>query len=130
MLHLLSIDAEELTAGTWVAALAATLAADLVANIALFVIISLRLGRWDLNELAHTLGTDAIGTAVVTDLALVAVLVLQVSLDALALLTVLAVLSFALYRGFHVQRLRYSRLELLYKYTRSVDQALQDESVL
>ena len=62
--------------------------------------------------------------------ALLAVLVLQVSLDALALLTVLAVLSFALYRGFHVQRLRYSRLELLYKYTRSVDQALQDESVL
>ena len=130
VLQLLSIDSEDLTAGTWVAALAATLAADLVANIALFVIISLRLGRWDLAELARTLGTAAIGTAVVTDLALVAVLVLQVSLDALALLTVLAVLSFALYRGFHVQRLRYSRLELLYKYTRSVDQALQDESVL
>ncbi len=130
VLELLSIDSEDLTAGTWVAALAATLAADLVANTALFVIISLRLGRWDLAELARTLGTAAIGTAVVTDLALVAVLVLQVSLDALALLTVLAVLSFALYRGFHVQRLRYSRLELLYKYTRSVDQALQDESVL
>ncbi len=130
VLQVLSIHSEDLTAGTWVAALAATLAADLVANIALFVIISLRLGRWDLAELARTLGTAAIGTAVVTDLALVAVLVLQVSLDALALLTVLAVLSFALYRGFHVQRLRYSRLELLYKYTRSVDQALQDESVL
>ena len=34
-----------------------------------------------------------------------------------------------LYRGYHVQRLRYSRLELLYQFTRSVDQALQNESV-
>ena len=49
---------------------------------------------------------------------------------ALALLGVVAVLSFALYRGYHVQRLRYSRLELLYQFTRSVDQALQNESVM
>ena len=130
VLTLLDVPAAELTAGTWGAALAATLAADLVANVALFVIISLRLGRWDVAELARTLGTAAVGTAVVTDLALVSVLVLQDSLAALGLLAVLAVLSYALYRGFHVQRLRYSRLELLYQYTRSVDRALQDESVL
>ena len=49
---------------------------------------------------------------------------------ALALLAVLAVLSYVLYRGFHVQRLRYARLELLYQFTRSVDQALQSESVM
>ncbi len=130
VLAVVDVPVADVSAGTWLAALAATLVADLVANLALFFIISLRLGGWDLGALARTLGTASIGTAVVTDLALVAVLVLQDSMAALGLLTVLAVLSFALYRGFHVQRLRYSRLELLYQYTRSVDQALQDESVL
>jgi hypothetical protein len=58
------------------------------------------------------------------------VLVVLKSPLALALLAVLAVLSYVLYRGFHVQRLRYSRLELLYQFTRSVDRALQNESVM
>ena len=128
----------ELTGGTaatgaaasWAAALLATLAADLVANTAVFVIISLRLGRRELGELGRTLVVAAIGTVVVTDLALVMVVVLSDNPRALALLGVVAVLSFALYRGYHVQRLRYSRLELLYKFTRSVDRALASESVM
>ena len=95
-----------------------------------FVIISLRSGSWDLAALPRTLGIVAIGTFVVTDLALVTVLVVLESPLALALLAVLAVLSYVLYRGFHVQRLRYARLELLYQFTRSVDQALQSESVM
>ena len=115
---------------TWVAALAATLAADVVANVAVFVIISLRLGTWNVGELARTLGAAAIGGVVVTDLALVTVLLLRDEPEALALLAILAVLSYVLYRGYHVQRLRYSRLELLYQFTSSVDQALQNESVM
>ena len=123
-------DVEALGAGAWTAALAATLAADFLANVAVFVIISLRLGAWDFAELARTLGAAAIGTVVVTDLALVTSVVLIKSREALVLLAVVGVLSYALYRGYHVQRLRYSRLEDLYGFTRSVDKALQDESVM
>ena len=114
------------------AALAATLAADLVANVAVFVIISLRLGRRQLGELGpHPRRSPRSARVVVTDLALVTVAACSAtSPRALALLGVLAVLSFVLYRGYHVQRLRYSRLELLYQFTRSVDQALQNESVM
>src|SRR4249919_3845042 len=127
---LLGASPDSFAPATWVAALAAALAADVVANVAVFVIISLRLNSWDLGELARTLGTAAIGGVVVTDLALVTVLLLRENPEALALLAVLAVLSFLLYRGYHVQRLRYSRLELLYQFTRSVDRALQNESVM
>jgi diguanylate cyclase (GGDEF)-like protein len=129
VLDLLGAEASSMSFGTWVAALAATLAADLVGNLALFVIISLRQSRWDVPELLRTLGAAAIGTVVVTDLALVTALVLRREPNALGLLGVVGVLCFLLYRGYHVQRLRYSRLELLYRFTRSVDQALQDESV-
>jgi diguanylate cyclase (GGDEF)-like protein len=130
VLHLTHESASPVHVASWVAALIATLAADLVANAAVFVIISLRLGSWDLSELARTLGVATIGTVVVTDLALVTVLLIRIAPPALALLSILAVLSFMLYRGFHVQRLRYSRLELLYRFTGSVDRALQDGSVM
>ena len=129
VLRLLDATAASLSPKTWVAALLATLAADLIGNVALFVIISLRRSTWLPRELAHTLAGAAIGTLVVTDLALVTVLALLREPDALALLGVAAVLCYLLYRGYHVQRLRYSRLELLYRFTRSVDQALRDESV-
>ena len=130
VLELVGGSTENMPKGTWLAALMATLAADVVANVAVFVIISLRRSTWDVPELLRTLGIAAIGTVVVTDLALVTVLVLRVSGDALVLLMVVAVLSYVLYRGYHVQRLRYRRLEDLYSFTRSVDQALQDESVM
>ena len=71
---------------SWAAALLATLAADLVANTAVFVIISLRLGRRQLGELGRTLVVAAVGTVVVTDLALVMVVVVSDSPRALALL--------------------------------------------
>ena len=76
------------------------------------------------------LARGAVGTVVVTDLALVTAMVLrQRSPMGLALLGVLAVLSFLLYRGYHVQRLRYSRLELLYAFTRRSTRRCQNESV-
>jgi diguanylate cyclase (GGDEF)-like protein len=128
-LELLGADPATLQPATWLAALAATLTADLVGNLALFVIISLRQERWDVGELLRTLGAAAIGTVVVTDLALVTALVLRREPGAIVLLAVVGVLCFLLFRGYHVQRLRYARLEQLYRFTRSVDRALQDESV-
>ena len=130
VLGLLGADAVDLTPATWLAALLAMLAGDLLSNVALFVILSLRQGQWNLLALARTLGGAAVGTVVVTDLALVAALILRTEPVAVSLLAVAAVLSFLLYRGYHVQRLRYGRLEQLYRFTRSVDQALQDGSVV
>ena len=114
----------------WLAMLLAVLAADALGALAVFAIISLRSGDWDVRGLAHTFGVVAIGTFVVTDLALLTVLVLREAPTALALLGVLATLSFLLYRGYHVQRLRYARLELLYRFTRSVDQSLSEGNVM
>lgn len=128
-LDVMQADASELSPKAWLAALLATLAGDLLSNGALFVIISLRQGGWQLTELGRTLAAASVGTVVVTDLALVTGLVLQTQPAAVALLTVVGVLSFLLYRGYHVQRLRFGRLEQLYGFTRSVDQALQDGSV-
>ncbi|MGH8892942.1 MAG: putative bifunctional diguanylate cyclase/phosphodiesterase [Actinomycetes bacterium] len=128
-LERLDLDAASLSPVVWLVALAATLSADLVGNLALLLIIGLRRSRWDLAEGARTLAAAAVGTVVVTDLALVTVFVLLREPQALWLLAVVGVLCFLLFRGYHVQRLRYSRLELLYRFTRSVDQALQDESV-
>jgi diguanylate cyclase (GGDEF)-like protein len=130
MLRALDANAADLTPAVWLAVLVAVLAADAVGAAALFTIISLRRGAWDFAAFARTLGMVAIGTFVVTDLALITVLVVRKSPVSLALLAVLAILSYVLYRGFHVQRLRYARLELLYQFTRSVDRALQDETVM
>jgi diguanylate cyclase (GGDEF)-like protein len=123
-------DARQLGPGTWLAALLATLSADLVGHSALFAVISIRMDAWSFRELPRTLLIAAVGTIVVTDLALVTAVVLRSSPVALALLAVVAMISVALYRGYNVQRLRYGRLELLYQFTGSVDRALQDESVL
>ena len=129
LLSWLGVDPAGLAPAVWAAALAATLAADLVANLALFAIISLRQGHWDTRVFLRTLAIAAVSTLVVTDLALVTAILLVREPEALALLSVVGVLSFLLYRGYHVQRLRYSRLELLYRFTQSVDQALQHGSV-
>jgi diguanylate cyclase (GGDEF)-like protein len=118
-----------LSPAVWAAVLAATLCADLMGSIALSVVISLRQARLDLAEQGRAVLASAVGTVVVTDLALVTALVLLRDPSALVLLAVAGVLCFLLYRGYHVARLRYSRLELLLRFTRSVDQALQDESV-
>ena len=123
------VTASDLGPVTWLAALAAAVAADLIGNLALFVIIAIRQGEWDTAELGRTLAIAAVGTVVVTDLALLTALVMVREPQGLALLGVVAVLSFLLYRGYHVQRLRYGRLQLLYSFTRSVDQALQAGTV-
>ena len=123
------VTASDLGPMTWVAAIAATVAADLLGNLALFAIIAIRQGAWDAAELGRTLAIAAVGTVVVTDLALLTALVMVREPQGLMLLGVIAVLTFLLYRGYHVQRLRYGRLQLLYSFTRSVDQALQAGTV-
>ncbi len=128
-LDLLGAEAADLSPASWVAALAATAASDLVSNLALFVIISLRQSAWDTRVLRRTLASAVVGTVVVTDLALVTALLLRRDGNALVLLAVAGTLCVLLYRGYHRQRMNYSRLELLYRFTRSVDQAMRAESV-
>jgi len=128
-LRLVGADAGSLSPVVWLAVLGAVLVGDLLSNLALFFVLGLRQGHWDPRALARTLGGAAVGTVVVTDLALVAALVVRTSPAAVALLGVAAVLSYLLYRGYHVQRLRYGRLEQLYRFTRSMDHALHDGSV-
>jgi diguanylate cyclase (GGDEF)-like protein len=119
----------DLRPGVWAAALLAALAGDLLSNLALFAILGLRQDRWDLIRLGRTLAAAAAGTIVVTDLALVAALVGAGEPAAIGLLLVAMTLTFLIYRGYHVQRMRYGRLDQLYTFTRSVDRALRSDSV-
>ena len=80
-------------------------AAALFTHVAIFAMISLRQGRWDVVSLMRTLVSAALGTFVVTDLALITALLLVREPAALVLLGIFGVLCFALYRGYHVQRL-------------------------
>ncbi len=130
MSSLLSLQTGQTSPRLWLVVLVSVLAADAVGATAVFAIISLRTDSWDLRGFLRTLGVAAVGTFVVTDLALLAVLSLREAPSALALLGVLAILSFLLYRGYHVQRLRYARLELLYRFTRSVDRSLAEGNVM
>ena len=114
----------------WLAALAAVLAADLLAYAAILTVIRLRRNAWETGSLRRMLAGAIIGTVVVTDLGLVAALVLRTQPAALALLAVAGMLTFLLYRGYHVQRLRFGRLEQLYGFTGAVDRALQDGAVV
>ena len=129
MLRLLDTESDPLAPAGWVAALVATQAAHVVSGLAVSVVIALRQRAWDVRSVAIGLARGAVGTVVVTDLALVTALMLRREQSGLVLVAVLAALSFLLYRGYHVQRLRYGRLELLYAFTRSADQSLLDGSV-
>jgi diguanylate cyclase (GGDEF)-like protein len=120
---------EPLSPAGWLAVLVATVTVHLLSGLAVFAAISLRERVWAPRPLPLNLAIGSISTLVVTDLALVTALLVRRETSALALLAVLAVLSFGLFRGYHIQRQRYGRLELLYAFTRSVDQSLQNASV-
>ncbi|MDQ1627562.1 MAG: hypothetical protein QOI54_1306 [Actinomycetota bacterium] len=130
LLGLLGMRATPLAPAGWLAALLTTELVYLISTLAVFAVIWEREGRPDPQMLRVNLAFGAVGTAVVTDLALVTALLLRREPSALALLAVLGVLSFLLYRGYHIQRLRYGRLQLLYEFTRSVDESVRDETVL
>ena len=127
--ELFGADPADLSPPIWLAALLAALAGDLLSNLALFVILGLRQRRWDLGGFGRTLIAATGGTIVVTDLALVATLIGADRPAAIGLLVLALGLTFMLYRGYHVQRMRYGRLDLLYRFTRSVDRALNSGSV-
>ncbi|MGH8969358.1 MAG: putative bifunctional diguanylate cyclase/phosphodiesterase [Actinomycetes bacterium] len=114
----------------WLALLVTALVVNAISGLAVFAVIWLRRSEGDGRSLARRLVYGSIATLVVTDLGLVTALILRRETPAIVLLAVMAALCFALYRGYHVQRLRYGRLELLYQFTRSVDASLQDETVL
>ena len=126
----LGVEDDPLSPLGWLAALLAMETINILSSLSVTTVISLREGVWSRQSLRSALTAGAINTVVVTDLALLTALILRREPTALALLAVLGLLSFGLYHGYQVQRLRYGRLELLYEFTRSVDQALQDESVL
>jgi diguanylate cyclase (GGDEF)-like protein len=129
VLELLGARDDPLAPAGWVAALAATQAAHVLSGLAVAGVIALRQRSWDPSAVLVGLARGAFGTAVVTDLALVTALLLRREPSALVLVALLAAMSFLLYRAYHVQRLRYGRLELLYAFTRSTDQSLQHGSV-
>jgi diguanylate cyclase (GGDEF)-like protein len=128
-LGLLRTREDPLSPAGWLAALLATQLVHVLSGLAVFAAISLRERVWQPRPLPKNLALGSISTLVVTDLALVTALLVRRETSALALLAVLAVLTFALFRAYHVQRQRYGRLELLYAFTRSVDQSLQHASV-
>jgi hypothetical protein len=114
----------------WACALAAAFGMQVISTIAVSAVISLRSGRADWRALGVNLAFGAVGTLVVTDLGLLMTVLIRKQSAALSLLAVLGVLSFLIYRGYQVERLRYGRLEQLYQFTRSVDESLRDETVL
>jgi len=129
MLRLLGTEDDPLAPAGWIAAVVATQTAHVVSGLAVAGVIALRQRSWDGRSVFVGLARGAVGTVVVTDLALVTALIVRREPSGLVLVGVLAALSFLLYRGYHVQRLRYGRLELLYAFTRSADQSLLDGSV-
>ncbi|MEP6760566.1 MAG: EAL domain-containing protein [Sporichthyaceae bacterium] len=129
MLRLLGTENDPLAPAGWLAALVATQAAHVLSGLAVAGVIAIRQRSWEGRAVLAGLARGAVGTVVVTDLALVTALILRREPMGLALVSVLAALSFLLYRGYHVQRLRYGRLELLYAFTRSADQSLLEGSV-
>jgi diguanylate cyclase (GGDEF)-like protein len=129
-LYLFQSSGDTSATASWLAVLAAMLATHVVSSLAVFAVISVRVGQVDARLLGVNLSVGAVGTLVVTDLGLLTALIIRREPAALGLLAVLGVLTFLVYRGYHVQRLRYGRLELLYEFTRSVDESVRDESVL
>jgi diguanylate cyclase (GGDEF)-like protein len=129
VVHLLHADVGGVHVAAWLAALLAALAAALLSYVAVAVVITLRGGRIGAGFSLSAVG-GLISAVINTDLALITALVVLREPQGLALLAVIALLSTALYRGYHVQRLRYGRLDLLYQFTRSVDEAVGDETVI
>jgi diguanylate cyclase (GGDEF)-like protein len=115
---------------SWLAALLVGWVMSITSTLAVFIVISLRERVADYRVLAVNLAFGAFGTVVVADLGILMALLIRRQPTALVLLGVLGVLCFVLYRGYHVQRLRYGRLELLYQFTSKVDESLRDETVL
>ncbi|MDQ1616781.1 MAG: hypothetical protein QOJ60_2720 [Actinomycetota bacterium] len=121
---------DPLSPAGWAAIILATEIIHVPVSLSVSAAIGIRENRWDSRRALADVAVGAINTLVVTDLALISALIIRRDLIGVVLLAVLGVITFAMFRGYHVQRLRYGRLELLYEFTRSVDQALQDESVL
>jgi hypothetical protein len=122
-------DVRDVHAIVWLPALLAALAAALLSHVAVAVVITLRGGKIGTGFSLGAAG-GLIAAVINTDLALITALVVQREPQGLVLLAVIGLLSAALYRGYHIQRLRYSRLDLLYQFTRSVDEAVGDETVI
>jgi diguanylate cyclase (GGDEF)-like protein len=129
LLNANAVDVKDVHAIAWLPALLAALAAALLSHVAVAVVITLRGGRIGTGFSLGAVG-GLIAAVINTDLALITALVVQREPQGLALLAVIGLLSAALYRGYHIQRLRYSRLDLLYQFTRSVDEAVGDETVI
>ncbi|MGH8868298.1 MAG: putative bifunctional diguanylate cyclase/phosphodiesterase [Actinomycetes bacterium] len=118
------------TAAGWVALVVAAVVADSVAAVTISAAIGLSRGRlrWaDLGE--NFLATGALVASVNAVLGLVGVLLLNQDLRAGVFLVVVVGVMFLVIQGYHQLRLKHARLELLYRFTKTVDRSIGDSSV-
>ncbi len=113
----------------WVAAAAATIAANALSTAMITTAIWCRSGRLDLRSFADVLVTGTVSAAVNTGLALPAVIVLRSDGRAGALIVVVVAVVALLYRGWHSLSRRYAQVQALYGFTSALDGATDTTTV-
>lgn len=115
--------------GSWLAALTATITADIVAGILVSSAIGL-LDRWTMPSLASFLGLGMVATIANTALGLLGIELVNNDPGSVMLLVVPVVVTFMVYNAFWRQRRRSQHFEFLYESMRRLSRALgPDEAV-
>jgi diguanylate cyclase (GGDEF)-like protein len=109
----------------WLAAYAATIAADAVAGILLTAAIAIHDDPAEWRRLPQAVVGTVPMVVATTSIALVGVLVVAGDARAIALLAVVSVIAFLAYRGHDRQSQRHNRVEGLYAFTRALDNSLE-----
>jgi diguanylate cyclase (GGDEF)-like protein len=104
----------------WVAALVALLVTNVVSAAAITAAMALMAGHLDRSVFGQGLGAGALALTANTTLALVAVIALDEEPWSVVLLVIVAGILFASFRAYTALRQGYSRLEMLYRFTRAV----------
>ena len=113
----------------WLAALAAALLTDLLTALAISAVIALHDRRPESALLREALSTGLVATVANVSLALVALSLLLIQPAALVPLMLACAVLYAAYRSYYELSQRYARTELLYDFTRSVGEHVDDEDV-
>ena len=113
----------------WLAALAAVLLTDLLTAMAITAVIAMHDRRPELALLTEALSTGLVATVANVSLALVALSLLVTQPAALAPLVLACAVLYAVYRSYYRLSQRYARTELLYDFTRSVGEHVDEQDV-
>ena len=113
----------------WLAALAAVLLTDLLTALAITAVIAMHDRRPELALLTEALSTGLVATVANVSLALVALSLLLTQPAALLPLVLACAVLYVAYRSYYRLSQRYARTELLYDFTRSVGEHVDDEDV-